>query len=92
MTEEIGAVRGDVDDQPVVGERHGLQQRRAGRRVGVELQDAVVLLAETELAGGAEHALGDFAAELGRSIFIGAPPLPWGTLVPTRAKGYACRR
>ena len=87
MTEEIGAVRGDVYDQTVVGERHGLQQRRAGGRVGVELQDAVVLLAEAELAGGAEHALGDFAAELGALDLHRGAALAVGTLVPTRAKG-----
>ncbi len=65
MPQEIGTVRGHVHHQPVIGERHGFEQRRARRGLGVELEDAVVLLAQPELPGGAEHALGDFAPQLG---------------------------
>ena len=63
MAEQVGAVGAHVHDQPRVGQRHGLEQRRAGRGVGGELEDAVVLLSQAELARGAEHALAHDAAD-----------------------------
>ena len=50
----------------------------------VELEDAVVLLAEPELARRAEHALGRLAADLARFSILRPP----GSVAPTRAKGY----
>ena len=78
----------DVHDQAVVGERHRVQERRPRRGVGGELEDAVVLLAQAQLARAAEHALGDLAPELGLLELHRAPPLPCGTVAPTGANGY----
>ena len=48
----------------------------------------VVVLTEPQLAGGAEHPLGELAAELGLLDLHRRAALPCGTLVPTRANGY----
>ncbi len=66
VTQKVGPVGGDVDDEPGVGEREHVEQRCPGRGVGGELEDAVVLLAEAELAGGAEHPLAHDAADRAR--------------------------
>ena len=53
-----------VEIEPRVARRQHVEQRRARRRVGVEREDAVVVLAEPELARRAEHAVRRLAADL----------------------------
>src|SRR5439155_11631232 len=65
VPEQVGAVRGHVNDETMVGERQRLEEGSAGRGVGGELEDAVVLLAQAELARAAQHPLRYLAAELG---------------------------
>ncbi len=57
VAQEIGAIGADIEHQSVIRQRHGLQQRRPGRGVGLQLPKAVAILSQAELTGGAEHAL-----------------------------------
>ena len=84
MAQQVGPVGGDVHDEPGVGKREHLEQRRPGRGVGGELEDAVVLLAEAQLARGAEHPLAHDAADRAR---LDAESLGPGHRVPSRANG-----
>ncbi len=64
MAQQVGAVRGDVDDNLMIRHGHYVQEPASRRRRGVELEDARVIFAETELFGRAEHAVGLDAADL----------------------------
>ena len=66
VTQEVGPVGGDVHHEPRVSKREHVKQRRPGRSVGGELEDAIMLLAEAELARGAEHPLAYHAADRAR--------------------------
>jgi hypothetical protein len=57
VPQQIGTVRPHVDDQSVVGKWKRLQQRRSRGRVGLELPQALSVLPQSELAGGAQHPL-----------------------------------
>ena len=61
--ERVGAVRGDGDVDHRVERRH-VDVARADRRVGGELDDAVVLVGELHLALGEHHAVALDAADL----------------------------
>ena len=63
VAQQIRPVGRDIHDQTGVAQRDRLEQRSARRRHRVELEDAVVLLAQAELPRGAEHALADHAAD-----------------------------
>ena len=66
MAQQVRPIRRDIDDDLLISDRNGFQERRAGRSVGLELEDASVIDAEAELFGGAEHPVrldaADFAA------------------------------
>src|SRR5207302_5773080 len=62
--QQVGAVRGDVDDNLMIRYGHHVQEPAPRRCGGVELEDAGVVFAETELFGGAEHAVRLDAADL----------------------------
>ena len=64
VTQQVGAVGTDVDHQPVVVDRDGLQQRGSGSTIGLKLPDPFAVLAQPQLAGGAEHSLRGLAPEL----------------------------
>src|SRR6478735_8285868 len=93
VAEEVGAVRGDVDDDAVVADRDRLRQRGAGGRVDVELEESVGVLAEPELLGGAEHPLRELTADLPlleeEAAGEGRPHPREGILLPRRHVGGA---
>ena len=62
MRKKVRAIRHDVDYEPRIACRHHAEQRRAGRRLDGQLEDALLILAEPELPRRAEHAVGDFPA------------------------------
>ena len=64
MTQQVGPVGGYVDHDPVIGDPHRVDEARARRGGGVELQDPRMVGAETELLGGAQHAVRLDAADL----------------------------
>ena len=64
VAQQVGAVRGDVDDNLMIRYGHHVQEPAPRRCGGVELEDAGVVFAETELFGGAEHAVRLDAADL----------------------------
>jgi len=63
VRQQIRAIGEHVDDEPHVAHRQRAKEGRARRDVDIELHDAVVLFAERELPGRAEHAVGDGAAD-----------------------------
>ncbi len=66
--ETVRAVRRDLDLEHDVVEAEPAHEVGAERRVGAEREDAgVVLLAQSQLALGAQHALGRHAADLRRA-------------------------
>ena len=60
----VGPVRGDREVEDRVVEAEELADVGAGRGGRVEVEDAVVVVAEAELARRTEHAVGDLAADL----------------------------
>ncbi len=63
----VAAVRGDVDVQHRLAQVQRGGGVRAGQQVGLgEHEDAVVVLAQSELPGRADHAVGDVAVGLAR--------------------------
>ena len=64
MRQQVRAVGQHVEQEPRVAHRHDVEQRGAGGCDHVERQDALVLLAEAELARRAEHPVGCEAADL----------------------------
>ena len=64
VAKEVGTVGRDVEDETGIRQRHGLEQRRARRGVGGKLPEALMVVAESQLARGAKHPLGDFTAQL----------------------------
>jgi hypothetical protein len=64
MREQIGTIGADVDHEHRVAHGHGAQERRSRRDVDVELHDAVGVGAESKLAGRAQHAVRQRAANL----------------------------
>ena len=68
--QRVAAVGGDVDLDHVVAQAEQVDRVRADLGVAVrapgEHQDAVVVVADAELAGGADHAVGDVAVGLAR--------------------------
>jgi hypothetical protein len=63
VPEQVGPVRTDVNDEPVIGYGDGFEEASARRRFGAELPDAVSVLPQPELARGAQHAFGGLAPE-----------------------------
>ena len=67
MARRIGSVRRDRHFQHMVDvELHHLTDRGSVRLVGLQDQDAGVIGAQSQLVFGTNHALGAFAANLGR--------------------------
>src|SRR5687768_3640481 len=64
VREQVRSVGAHIDDQSGIACRHDREEPRARRRVDVELHDALMILAEAELARGAEHSVGVDAADL----------------------------
>jgi hypothetical protein len=64
VAEKVGPVGRHVDGEAYVGDGQHVEQRRAGRRVGVQLEDAVGVRAQADLDRRAEHPLGVLAADL----------------------------
>ena len=64
MPQQVGTVGADIDHQPVIVERHRLQQAGARRGFGSQLPDPVAVLAQAQLASGAQHSLRGFTSEL----------------------------
>ena len=63
VPQKIGTIGADIDDQTLIVDRQRVEQPHTWRCVGVELPDAIVILAQPQLAGGAEHPLGGLAPE-----------------------------
>src|SRR5439155_24455732 len=61
--ERIGSVRRDLDIEHRVIEAEGLRRRRADRNLGVELDDALMLVGDLKLALGNQHAVRFDAAD-----------------------------
>jgi hypothetical protein len=64
VPQEVRPVRADVNDEPVIGYRHGFEETGAGRGLDAELPDAVAVLPQPQLPGGAQHAVGCLSPEL----------------------------
>ncbi len=64
MAQQIGTIGGDVDFEAMIAAADHLSERSPRQRLGLESEQAVVLGAQAEFAGGAEHSLGGLAAEL----------------------------
>src|SRR5262245_36224474 len=64
MRQEVWTIRADVEDEASVSHGQRFQERRSRWNVYVELEDAVLFVAQAELARGAEHAVGDRTADL----------------------------
>jgi hypothetical protein len=64
MAEQVRTIGTNVDYQPVIRQRKGVQEPATGWCVGLQLPDTFAVLSQTELARGAEHALGELSTEL----------------------------
>ena len=62
--QQIRPVRGDVEHETRVSERHGREKRRSGSGIHAQLENALMVVAKSELARGTEHAIRDHAANL----------------------------
>jgi hypothetical protein len=63
VAQQVGAVGRDVDLELRVGDGQGLEERRAGSGIGIQLQNPLGVLAQLQLSGRAQHALGVLAAD-----------------------------
>ena len=57
MGEQIRPIRRYIDDDLLIGNGNRLEEGRARRRIGVELEDARMIDTQAELFSGAEHAV-----------------------------------
>ena len=66
VSQQVPPVRGHLQVHPRVGELHGLEQRRSRRGVRAHLHDALVLRAELQFPGRAQHPVGHDPPDLAR--------------------------
>ena len=64
VREQVGTIGQHVEHDPRIADRYRTQERCSRRNVHVELQDAVVIFAESELTRRAEHPVGRLPADL----------------------------
>ena len=64
VSQQIGPNRRGIELEPIVIQRQHLEEPGARRCVGGQGHQAVVIGAESQLPGGAEHSLRRFAADL----------------------------
>ena len=57
VTQQVRPIGGDIHHQAVVGQRDRLQERSAGGGIGLQLPDALAVVAQAQLGGRAEHAV-----------------------------------
>jgi hypothetical protein len=64
VTQQVGSVRPYVYNQTVIIHRDDVQQSGTGSSIGLELPDAITILAQAQLPRRAEHTLGALTPEL----------------------------
>ena len=64
VAQQVGSVGGHVKDELIVGDGHRIEKARAGGSRGVQLEEAGVILAQSELARRQQHPVGLDATNL----------------------------
>jgi hypothetical protein len=63
VREQVRTIRADVDDEALIADSHGAEKRRAWRHVDVQFENSLMIVAESQLARRAQHAVRDGAAD-----------------------------